>query len=250
MERARYFLAGCLLWAAGAAAWSADVPLPAGARVGIMEMGSTDITHFHVGKTPVQSFMRTYRVSWPVGAVIDDPLAAQLKSAGFEAVFIDPTDPLRHERQAWFVANPQAGKLPRACLEEIGKVLTDEKLSALIIIAPGSNSSPESVQGNRLRKLPSYLQGWGFSTSDEPGGTDKPVVFNLTQMVLVRKGEDGAELGLREWGGSYVYEWATFDPGPDLKTLPASEIDKFRAVINDVIQRQIARVIPHLKPGG
>ena len=102
-----------------------------------------------------------------------------------------------------------------------------------------------------LRRLPVYVQGWGFSTSDEPNGIEKPVVFNLVQMLLfgVTTGTN-PDLAFREWGGGFVYEWANFEPGADLKTLPPEEIDKFRPVISDVLQRQIGRLMPHMKVAG
>jgi hypothetical protein len=227
-------------------AWSADseLALPAGARIGIIDMMTTDVTHFHVGKAPATSFLRTYRVGGTAVDVIDEPLAKQLRNAGFQPMPLAASDTLRRSREAWMVASPQARKLPRACLDELDRIMTSEMLSALVVIAPGQNTSPESVQGNRLRKLPDYMQGWGFSTTDEVGTI--PVVFNLAQMLLVGKTPDGAKLEYREWGGSYVYEWANFTPGPDLKAIPDSEITKFRPVITDVVQRQIARLMPHI----
>ena len=251
---ANRFLAACLLTAgtlASAVAWGAnELALPVGARVGIVVMMPTDFTHYHVGKVPSASFMRTYRVEWPASEVVDDPLAGQLKGAGFEPVFLDPTEQLRRQRQAWIISSPQATKLPRAAMEEIGRIITAETLQALIIVAPGANNNPESVLGNRLRKLPAYVQGWGFSTSDESGGTTKPVVFNLAQMLLIGTTGDEAALVVREWGGGFVYEWANFEPGDDLKTLPQTEIDKLRPVIADVLLRQIARLMPHIKVAG
>ncbi len=232
-------------------AWGAnDLALPAGARVGIVVMMPTDITHYHVGKSPSASFMRTYRVMWPASEVVDDPLAAQLQSAGFEPVFLDPSEQLRRQRQAWIVSSVQATKLAKAAMEELERITMAENLQALIIVAPGSNNNPESVQGNRLRKLPAYVQGWGFSTSDDSGGTTKPVVFNLTQMLLFGRSGDDVGMEFREWGGGFVYEWTNFEPGADLKTLPQSEIDKFRPVIADVLLRQMARLMPHIKVAG
>ena len=75
-------------------------------------------------------------------------------------------------------------------------------------------------------------------------------MFNLTQMLLIGKTGKDAEMAFREWGGGFVYEWANFDPGADIKTLPQSEIDKFRPVISDVLLRQMARLMPHLKLAG
>jgi hypothetical protein len=227
-----------------------DVTLPPGARVGIIVMVPTDITHYHVGKNPQGSFMRTYRVAWPAAEVIDDPLAAQVKSAGLEPVFLDPSDVLRRQARQWIIMTSQAARLPNAAMEEIQRIIAAENLKALIIAAPGPNANPESVSGNRLRKLPVYVQGWGFSTSDEPNGIAKPVVFNLVQMLLFGATGNNVELAFREWGGGFVYEWANFDPGTDLKTLPDTEIEKFRPVISDVLQRQIGRLMPHLKVAG
>ena len=227
-----------------------DLALPAGSRIGIIVMMPTDVTHYHVGKNPQGSFMRTYRVTWPVAELVDDPLAAQIKSAGFEPVFLDPSEVLRKQARSWIVMAPQAARMPNAAMEEIQRITTAENLKALVIVAPGPNANPESVAGNRLRKLPVYVQGWGFSTSDEPNGIAKPVVFNLVQMLLFGTSGKSLELAFREWGGGFVYEWANFDPGADLKTLPAEEIDKFRPVVSDVLQRQIGRLMPHLKVAG
>jgi hypothetical protein len=212
---------------AGVTAWGADeLALPAGARVGIIAMMPTDVTHYHVGKSSSGSFMRTYRVEWPAAEVIDDPLANQLKVAGFEPVFLDPTEPLRRQRQSWIVSSPQAAKLPRAAMEEFERIASTENLQALVIVAPGANNNPESVQGNRLRKLPAYLQGWGFSTSDEPDGVTRPVVFNLTQILLIGSAGGEMQLAFREWGGGYV-RVGGLQCRRGSQALPQTEIDKF-----------------------
>jgi hypothetical protein len=248
-RRRAVWLAGWLLLAGGIAS-AADLPLaiPAGGRIGIIDLMTPDVTHFHVGATPVKSFLRTYRATWSVADVIDEPIIWSLTNAGLEPVSLQASDLLRRQKQNWIVSNPQAQKLSRGCLEELGRVITEERLSALLIIAPGPNTSPESVEGNRLKKLPEYIQGWGFSTSDEPGGLTKPVVFNLTQMLLVQKTTDGVRLEHREWGGNYVYEWGNFTVPADIKTIPDAEVAKLRPVITDVMKRQIARVVPQLQP--
>ena len=245
----RAVVAGMLLLASGIVA-GAELPLaiPAGGRVGIIDMMIPDVTHFHVGATQVKSFQRTYRAPWTVADVIDEPLIWSLTNAGLEPVALQPSDLLRRQKGDWIVKSPKATKLSRACLEEMQRVIEEEKLSAVILIAPGPNVSPETVEGDRLRKLPDYIQGWGFSTSDEPGGLTKPMVFNLTQMLLVGKTTDGVRLEHREWGGNYVYEWANFTVPPDVKALPDAEVVKLRPVVADVMKRQIARLLPHLQP--
>ena len=239
---------GLALVSTGAAA--DDLTLPSGARVGVIVMVPTDVTHYHVGKNPQGSFMRTYRVQWVASEIIGDPLAAQLRSAGLEPVFLDASELLRRQARPWIITTPQAARLPNAAMDEIQHIMAAENLKGLIVVAPGPNANPESVAGNRLRKLPVYVQGWGFSTSDEPNGIDKPVVFNLVQMLLFGASGSNVALAFREWGGGYVYEWANFEPGADLKTLPEAEINKFRPVISDVLQRQIGRLMPHIKSAG
>lgn len=249
MFRAKAILiAGLMVLAEPAYSADPSPSIPAGARIGIIDMMSSDVTHFHVGRVAVNSFMRTYRGAWSLADVIDEPLIWTLTNAGFEPVSMQASEQLRRQRQQWIVSTNGSNKLPRACNEELDRIMQGENLVALIIVAAGPNTDPESVDGNRLRKLPEYVQGWGFSTSDEPEGTSKPVVFNLTQMLLVQRTEDGTRLAYREWGGGYVYEWSNFSPGPDLKTLPEAEIAKFRPVIADVMKRQIARLMPHIKP--
>jgi hypothetical protein len=254
MTGGKGFMAGVLpaviLMIGPAESGAADITLPAGARVGIITMLPTDVTHFHVSKSQTDSFMRTYRAAWPASEFVDAPLARELKSGGLEPVFLEPTADLRRQSRTWIISRPESARLPRAAMKEIESITTAENLQALVIVAPGQNSSPESVQGNRLRRLPSYVQGWGFSTSDEPDGITRPVVFNLTQMLLIGKERSDWDLAFREWGGGYVYEWSNFDPGADLKTLPQSELDKFRPVITDVLQRQISRLMPHIKTAG
>jgi hypothetical protein len=224
-----------------------ELALPAGARVGIIVMMQADLTHFHVARSRTASFMRTYPISWPVSEVVDDPIAAVLHGMGFEPVFLDPSPQLWRQRQEWIISERQSDELPRAADEEIARILEAEKLEALIIVAPGLNTDPEPIEGNRLRKLPTYVQGWGFSTSDDAEGITRPVVFNLTQMLIIGRTDELPDLIFREWGGAFLYEWAGFQPGDDVKALSAEEVSRFRPVMEDILQKQIARFTPVIK---
>jgi hypothetical protein len=252
---AKGFLATCVLavgsWVGTTSAWAADqLIVPAGARVGIIVMMPADATHYHVGKSERTSFMRTYRFDWSVAEVADDPIAGMLRDLGLEPVFLDPTELLRRQRQAWIISNRLANKLPRAAEDEIGRILQAENLQGLVIVAPGANSNPDFNQGDRLRKLPSYVQGWGFATGDDADGARKPLVFNLTQMLLIGRRANEPELIYREWGGTFVNEWPGFEPGADLKALPAGEVSKFRPVLGGILQQQIGRLAPRIKVAG
>jgi hypothetical protein len=252
MTGAKRLVATCAVtvsaWLVATTALAADqLVLPARARVGIITMVSPELTHYHVGKSRLGSFMRTYRLGWPVPAVLDDPIAAMLKGMGFEPVFLEPTDPLWRQRQNWIISNPLSNKLPKDAAQELAGILDAQNLQGLVIVAPGTNANPVSSGGDRLRKLPDYLQGWGFSTSDDADGVARPVVFNLTQMLVVGRSSDSSELIFRDWGGARVYEWPGFQPGTDLKALSAEAISKFRPVMQEMLQTQIERLTPRIR---
>jgi hypothetical protein len=246
MSGLRVVLIACLVSICGSA-WGATT-IPAGGRVGIIDMVTSDITHFHIGKSEATSFMRTYRGGWVAADLIDDPLIASLNGAGFQPVAIAASDALRKERQSWLIEKPRSDRLPRGCMKELARIMTEQNLAALIVIAPGSNSEPEYVDGDRYSRLPGSLQGFGFSTSDQPIGTTKAGIHDFTQMVVVAKDGDRADLLARDWGGNRVYDWAGFDAGPNPKQLSPEQIDEVRPVLADAMKKRIeTRLLPRLK---
>lgn len=250
MSRLRVLLTACLISLCGIA-WGASPPatIPAGGRVGIIDMMNNDIVHFHIGRAETNSFMRTYRGNWVPADLIDDPLIAALNTAGFQPVAVAPSEALRQDRQSWIIDKPRQEKLPRGCMKELGRIMTEQNIAGLIIIAPGANSDPEYVDGDRFSKLPHTLQGFGFSTSDVPIGSMKTGVFDFTQFVVVANTSDGPEFLMRDWGGNRVYDWASFDPGANPKSLPAEQIAQLRPLFADAMKKRIeTRLIPRLKP--
>jgi hypothetical protein len=248
MSRLRAVLIACLFFGLGGSAWGAAIP--AGARVGLIDMVTSDVTHFHIGRVEVNNFMRTYRGNWVSADLIDDPFIASLTAAGFQPVAVAATDTLRKERRSWIIEKPRSDRLPRGCMKELGRIMTAENLAALIVVAPGANSEPEFVDGDRYSRLPGSMEGLGFSTSDQPIGSTKAGVFDFTQVIVVakEKDDDGQELLLRDWGGNRVYDWPNFDPGPNLKALSDEQIAELRPVYADAIKNRIdTRIMPRLK---
>jgi hypothetical protein len=247
MTGIRIFLIACLVSMCGIA-WGADAPaIPAGARIGVIDMVTSDIVHFHIGRVEVNSFMHTYRGDWTAAELIDDPLVSALTGAGFMPVMIAPTETLRDERQSWIVDEPRSGRLPRGCMKELARIMTEQNFAALVIAAPGANSQPAFVDGDRYSRLPHTLQGVGFSTSDEPIGSMKAGIFDFTQIVVVVKDGKGAELVARDWGGNRVYDWPDFDASGDLKSMSDAQIAQLRPVIADAIRNRITtRLMPRL----
>jgi hypothetical protein len=249
MTGLRVFLAACLV-CLGGVAWGAGAPtIAAGGRVGIIDMVSNDVVHFHIGRSESTSFMRTYRGNWVAADLIDDPLIAALNGAGFQPVSLAATDALRRDRQSWFAEKPRSERLPRGAMKELGRLMTEQNLAGLIVVAAGSNSEPEYVDGDRFSRLPGSIQGLGFSTSDAPIGTTKAGVFDFTQFVVLAKDGDGAALVTRDWGGNRVYDWPAFDPGANPKALSEDQISELRPVFADALKKRIdLRVMPRVKP--
>lgn len=249
MTGLRVVLTACLVCLC-ASAWGADPPtIPAGARVGILDMVTSDVTHFHIGRAELSNFMRTYRGNWAPADIIDDPLISALTAAGYQPVAVAATDKLREERQSWIVEKPRSSRLPRGCMKELGRIMRQQNLGALIVVAAGANSEPEYVEGDRYSRLPGTVQGLGFSTSDEPIGSTKAGVFDFTQFIVVAREDDDQELLLRDWGGNRVYDWPDFAPGEDLKAITDEQIAQLRPVFTDALKNRIeTRIMPRLKP--
>jgi len=237
-------LAACGL--AGVASAADSAPLPAGARVGIVDLVTNDVTHYHLGKSELTRFMRTYRAGWDAAELIDDPLMTALMGAGFQPQFIKASEALLRERDDWIVHNPRAGKLPRGAMKELGRLMTEQNLAALIVVAPGANNEPEFDARGRLTALPRTLQGFGFATSDEPDGIKKPAIFDFTQFVVVASTGDGARFVTRDWGGNKLYDWTTFDPGENFKTLTGAQLAPMKPVLAEAIK---TRITTRLMPG-
>ena len=248
MTGLRVVLIACLVGLCGGA-WAAAAPtIPAGGRVGIIDMVTNDITHFHIGRAEANSFMRTYRANWVAAYLIDDPLIASLNAAGFQPVAIAASDALRKDKRSWIIEKPRSDRLPRGCMKELARIMKEQNLAALIVVAPGANSEPEYVDGDRYSRLPGTLEGLGFSTSDLPIGTTRAGIHDFTQMVVVAKDGDGAELVARDWGGNRVYDWPGFDPGPNPKQLPEDVIAQLRPVFAEALKKRIdTRLMPRFK---
>jgi hypothetical protein len=208
-------------------------------------MVTNDVTHFHVGRSDVTNYMRTYRGDWGAADLIDVPLMNALANAGFQPIAVEAGETLRKEKQSWLIQNPQANKLSRGCMKELSRIMTDVNLAALIVIAPGANSDPEFTWS----RLPKTVQGFGLMTSEEDNGVTKAVVFDFTQFAIVANTDDGAALVVRDWGANLPYDWPGFDPRANLKALTNGQLAQIRIVIENAMKQRIAnRIVPRLKP--
>jgi hypothetical protein len=251
VRKATGLLALCLSMALVAAVQAQDsnkLSLAPGARIGVIDLMNTDVTHYHAARAAMNSFMRTYKVEWSLATQLEQPLAERIRAAGYLPVPIEASDLLRRNRQDWLVTTTRAQRLAKGCAEELARIAAEQQVAALVIVAQGTNASPELVQGNRLRQIPAYIQGWGFSTvEDAAGDVAKPMIFNLLQLVLVEITPEGARLRHREWGGRYLYEWSTFVAPPDMRVLPDEEVQKLQPLLVDVFSRQVNRLFERVE---
>ncbi len=249
MTAVRFVLIACLVSLCGIAHGAVAPAIPAGARIGVIDLVTNDVTHYHLGRSEVTNFLRTYRPTWRAADLIYDPLVASRTGAGFQPVAIEASAELLKERDSWLIQKPRASKLARGFNKELGRIMTEQSLAALIVVAPGANTEPEFDARNRLNRLPRATQGFGFSTSDEPDGITKPAVFDFTQLVLVAQTSDGPQLVMRDWGGTRLYDWPGFDPGANIKVLSGAQLAPLQPVIAEAMKARIeTRLMPSLKP--
>jgi hypothetical protein len=150
------------------------------------------------------------------------------------------SDALLRNRDEDFVNNSVAKGLPKDLAKQFAQLAAAERLDALIVLAPGLNNSSQAAGGPYRKDLPDYLRGWGFVT-DSKGG--KPVLFNLTQVLLVAITPEAAKLQAREWGGGYTDEWADYVAPPDPKRPPLDLLDKMQPLFARMLIKQGGRVV-------
>jgi hypothetical protein len=210
-----------------------------GARVGVVNMMDPEVTHFHGSKVLTQSFFKTHLLNWQVDSMLSDAVAPRLMQLELVPVPMGASDGLMRNRDEYFVNNSVVKGLPRDVARQFAQFAAAEKLDALIVLAPGLNNSSQA--GGAVRRgLPDYLRGWGFLTGDT---SDKPELFNMTQVLLIGVTPDGATLHAREWGGGYADVWSDYSAPPDLKKMPLDQLDKLQPLFSRLLARQAGRVM-------
>ncbi|GAC1458161.1 MAG: hypothetical protein PVS2B3_12970 [Steroidobacteraceae bacterium] len=219
------------------------VQLPAGARVGIVNLLDPEITHFHAARELTSSFLKTYTVDWPVAAMLTQALHAHLTQLGFAPVVLEAGGALRDAREACFLNASLAKSLPKECRLPFGQFAGANHVDALIVLGPGLNDAAHAA-GGRHKELPEYLRGWCLASGE---GAVAPSLLNLTELLLLLPTEKGAELGGRQWGGSEVQTWIGFIPPRDLKALEAVQLNQTRPLYTAMLSRQVEGLLAHLQ---
>ena len=210
--------------------------LPAGTRIGIVTLLDAEVTHYHAAAQLEHSFLKTHPVDWPVSAMLADALQGKLRQLGFVPVSLEASAALRTAREACFL-NAALGKgLPKECRAPFAQFLSASQVGALIVLGPGLNNSAHAGSGRR-KDLPDYLRGWCL-VSGEGAQAHAPVLLNLSELLLLRPGVNGAELMARQWGGDEVQSWTGFVAPPDLKALGSAQLAPARSLYAALLGRQ------------
>ncbi len=229
--------------AASAAQKPAMLQLAAGARVGVVNLLDPEVTHFHASRQLQSSFLKTYTVGWPVGAMLMQALRESLTQMGLTPVAAAPSEALVRARESCFLNAALAKGLPKTCGPLYAQLAAAEHLDALILLGPGLNDSTHAG-GGRRRGLPEYLRGWCFVSGE--GGTVAPALLNLTELLLIGLTTRGAELGARQWGGDQNQTWIGFKPPADLKNLAETQLNELQPLFAAMLKQQGGALLTHL----
>ena len=207
--------------------------LPAGARVGIVNLLDPEVTHFHASRQIENSFLKTYTVNWSVSAMLLAAVKDRLGQLGLTAVPVAAGDALRRARESCFLDAALAKGLPKECGPLYAQLAASSGVSAIIVLGPGRNDSAHAG-ATRHKDLPEYLRGWCFVT----GGPDPlPVLLNQTELLLVGVTASKAELIGRAWGGGGK-SWTGYQAPPDLKAFSQQQLNELQPLYAAMLQQQ------------
>lgn len=218
--------------------------LPAGARVGVVNLLDPDVTHFHAARQIENSFLKTYTMDWSVDAMLLAAVQDRLTQLGLTPVPIGPGDELRRAREPCFLDAALARGLPKECTALYTRLAASERLSALFVLGPGRNDATHAG-GARHKELPEYLRGWCFVTGQGSGDTS-PQLLNLSELLLIGINPKGAQLVDREWGGD-GQPWSSYRAPADLKEFPGPLLDQLQALFAGMLKQQANGAFTHLQ---
>jgi hypothetical protein len=210
-----------------------SLALPAGARVGIVNLLDPEVTHFHASRQIENSFLKTYTVNWPVSTMLLSTVRDRLGQLGFAPVPVAAGDALRRAREACFLDASLGKGLPKECGPLYAQLAASQGLSALVVLGPGRNDSAHAG-GARHKELPEYLRGWCFVT----GSPDPlPVLLDMTELLLIGVSGSQAQLVARGWGGDGK-SWTGYRAPPDLKAFPEQQLDQLQPLYGAMLKQQ------------
>ena len=216
--------------------------LPAGARIGVVNLLDSEVTHFHASRQIENSFLKTYTVTWSVSAMLIAAVKDRLSQLGFTIVPVAAGDALRRARESCFLDATLAKGLPKECGPLYAQLAASSGVSAIIVLGPGRNDSAHAG-GTRHKELPEYLRGWCFVTG---GSEPLPVLLDMTELLLVGVSGSKAELFGRAWGGDGK-SWTGYQPPPDLKAFSEQQLNQLQPLYGAMLKQQADSALASLQ---
>jgi len=221
----------------------ATLPLPAGGRVGVVNLLDAQVTHFHSSRKLEDSFLKTYTVNWSVSSMLLAALRDAMAQHGLTPVPVAPSDELRRARETCFLDAALAKGLPKPCVPLYAQLAASQRLDAIIVLGPGRHDSTHAG-GARHKELPEYLRGWCFVTGEGSAGAP-PTLLNLTELLLVQVSGTDTRLSARQWGGN-GQSWLGYQPPPDLKAFSDAQLDQLQPLFGAMLKQQADRLLAAL----
>ena len=221
--------------------------LARGARIGVIDVLAQEVTHYHNAKAIKDTALHTQAVDWSVSNMLLGALKDRAAQMGLVLVPLPMSEELEHARESCFLnGNFNKSSLPRDCVGAFRDLGAEERVSAVIVLAPGLNNSVHAGS-TRRKELPEYVRGWSVITGDGASPDGKPVLFSMTELLLVTPSSEGPLLRAREWGGNYVLEWSDYVPPADPKELPPGGLAQLQPLFAAILARQAARLLDQIQ---
>lgn len=222
--------------------------LARGARIGIISLLDAEVTHFHAAKSVKDTALHTEPVDWSVPNMLYEALRERAGQMGLVLVPLAATEELERARESCFLNGDFNKKLPKDCVGPFEHVGVDQRLDAVIALAPGLNNSTHAGSSRR-KEMPDYVRGWGVETGDIDSPDGKPALLAMTELLLVAPSTDGPVLRGREWGGNYTLGWANYVPPANPKELPPNSYPQLQPLFSALLARQVGRLLDQIEVG-
>ena len=245
------------LWGGLAFLWLLSAPLAAkdftplalarGARIGVVSVLAPEVTHFHAAKSIKDTALHTELVDWSVSNMLNEALKDRAAQLGLVLVPLALTDELERSRESCFLnGNFNKSALPKECVGPFEGLGAAERVSAIIVLAPGLNNSTHAGS-TRRKELPEYVRGWGVITGEGASPDGKPAVVSMTELLLVAPSSEGPLIRAREWGGNYMLEWTDYVPPANVKDLAPQSYAQLKPLFAATLARQAGRLLDQVQ---
>jgi hypothetical protein len=221
--------------------------LARGARIGVISLLDAEVTHYHSAKALKDTALHTEPVQWSVPTMLIEALRDRVAQMGLVIVPLEVTDELDRARESCFLNGNFNKGLPKDCVAAFEHLGAAERVDAVIALAPGLNNSTHATGSTRHKEMPEYVRGWAVETGDTDSPNGKPMLINMTELLLVAPSADGPVLRGREWGGNYTLEWSNYVPPAEPKELPAQSYAQLQPLFASILGRQAARLVEQIE---